>query len=73
MTVEMQSVASSNIEAVGHDPQSNTLWVRFKGGSGTYTYPDVDADLYERLRGASSVGQFFHANIRQTRKGSRAP
>lgn len=54
----MVNVESSNIEAVGVD-----LRVRFKNG-GTYVYPDVAPDLYERFINAESKGKFFHAEVK---------
>ena len=36
------SVKSSNILSVGHDPETNTLEIEFKGG-GVYSYDGVSA------------------------------
>lgn len=66
--IELQPVESSQIDAVGHDPETNTLAVRFRAGAGsigrTYHYGGVDAALFEQLRKAKSIGSFFHKTIK---------
>lgn len=59
----MQPVESSNIEAVGHDPATNTLSVRFRGGN-TYHYPNFTAAQFETFLKAESAGKHFHTHIR---------
>lgn len=61
--ITMNPVTSSNIEAIGHCSDTNTLAVRFKGGS-VYHYPDCDKGVHDALVGAKSVGQHFHQNIK---------
>lgn len=63
MPVEMKPVKSSNIAAVGYDPEAKTLRVAFLNGS-VYTYHDVDADKHAALMGADSVGGHFNAHIK---------
>ncbi len=63
MAIEMTSVASSQIDAVGYDAETGTLFIEFKGGS-TYSYADVPAEVAEQLLAAGSVGSFFAANIK---------
>lgn len=67
--MEYHAVTSSNIEAIGYDPQTNTLGVRFKGGA-EYQYPDISRQEYEDLKLAGSVGSHFHRHIRH-RNNSR--
>lgn len=55
-------VSSSHVVSVGYDPNTLTLEVEFKGGSG-YQYFDVPETVYQELMRASSVGKFMHANI----------
>lgn len=62
--IELQPVESSNIEAIGHDPATKTLRIRFKSG-GTYDYPDVSAKKHQDLVGAKSLGQYFHRYFKQ--------
>ena len=58
-------VSSSNVASVGYDPNSMTLEVEFKDGS-IYQYFDVPETVYQELMRASSVGEFIHANIRNS-------
>lgn len=63
ITMEITSVNSSNVEAVGYDADSSTLQVEFKNG-GTYQYFDVPERVFEALRDADSVGRYLAANIK---------
>lgn len=58
-------VTSSNVVAVGYDADTLTLEVEFKDGA-VYQYFDVPETVYRELLSASSIGQFMHANIRNT-------
>lgn len=69
--MQRSPVQSSNIVSVGHDPNSNTLEVEFKGGS-VYTYHDVDADKHAALMAAESVGSHFHQHIKTQHKFTKA-
>lgn len=59
-SVPMQSVESTNIDAVGHDAAANELHVRFKNG-GHYVYADVHRTMYQNMLSAKSPGR-YHAN-----------
>jgi hypothetical protein len=61
--MEMKPVQSSNIEAVGYDPDTQTLAVQFNGG-GVYHYAGVSAEAHKALVEAPSVGGHFHQHIR---------
>ena len=64
--MEYKAVESSQIEAVAHDPETNTLGIRFKSKKGTseYHYSNVSDKLYEGMVGAVSVGKFFAEHIK---------
>lgn len=71
--MKYKAVESSQIEAVAHDPETNTLGIRFKpnkhqkeaGERGSeYHYSNVSDKLYEGLVGAVSVGKFFAEHIK---------
>ncbi|MGY0633435.1 KTSC domain-containing protein [Luteimonas sp. A478] len=64
LNMERQSVSSSNIASVGYDPASETLEVEFVKTGKVYEYYNVPAFMHERLMEASSIGQFFNAEIR---------
>lgn len=61
--MERTPVSSSNLASVGYDEGPQTLEVQFNRGT-VYQYFGVPKVLYELLMVASSVGQFFNANIR---------
>ena len=58
---------SSNVLEVGHDPDTSTMEVLFKGGS-VYQYHGVDVDKHAAMLKADSVGKFFHANVKNAHK-----
>lgn len=57
------SVDSSMITSIGHDPDTNTLSVKFKNGK-TYNYDGVPADVHQSLMDSSSVGKFLNSHIK---------
>jgi hypothetical protein len=60
---EMQPVASSNVQSIGYDENTETLYIRFLNGS-LYIYKNVPIMVYEQLLGAPSVGSYMHRNIK---------
>lgn len=58
MNITMQPIQSSQIEAIGHDSDTETLAIRFKGGA-VYNYSNVDAAVFANLRDAESVSSYF--------------
>lgn len=63
-------VSSSNLNSVGYDAPSLTLEVEFKDGA-LYQYFDVPASVHQELVAASSVGQYFSQNIRNSYRYAR--
>lgn len=57
-------VVSSQIEAIGHDPETNTLFIKFIHGGRTYSYADFPAEKFERFKNAESLGKFLGAEIK---------
>ena len=60
---EMQMVDSSNVEAVGFDPESGDIYVRFIGGD-TYVYSGVNEATFQELLNADSVGSYRNRVIK---------
>ncbi len=60
--MEMIPVNSSNILAIGYDPDSATLTIAFKGGS-EYEYYDVPQHEFDNFLAADSKGKYGHQNI----------
>jgi hypothetical protein len=62
-TMEMQAVSSSNVLAVGYDPETKTLTVKFKSGA-VYQYPRIEPEMFDKLLAAESVGRFVNMIVR---------
>ena len=66
----MVAVESSNIESVGYDESTETLYVTFKNGS-TYKYDKVPFWKFTELVDADSVGKYLNAEIKGQHEYSR--
>lgn len=62
--MEMQSVSSTDLAAVGYNFDTATLRVEFLKG-GFYEYQGVPLDIYEGLMDAPSKGQYFNQFIKK--------
>lgn len=65
--IPLTPVDSSQIAAIGHDPETNTLAIQFKNKSGLsdpYYYANFPAEKFEEFRKADSLGSFFGKNIK---------
>jgi hypothetical protein len=67
----MQPVESSQIHSVGHDPETNTLAIRFFSGWGEkkrvgslYHYQNFTAEDFEAFKSAESLGKHFGGQIK---------
>lgn len=56
-------VQSSNIAAIGFDPDTSELEIEFTNGN-IYRYANVPADEHEHLIMAESLGRHFAARIK---------
>jgi hypothetical protein len=54
---------STNLDIVGYDRESKTLYVEFQSGPEVYGYADVEESTYNLLVGAPSVGSFYAKHI----------
>ena len=67
-SIPMEPVVSSQIAEIGHDPETNTMAVRFppKGGrpGALYHYDNVDAETFKSFRTADSIGSHFYRHIK---------
>ena len=77
-SITLTPVESSQIEAIGHDPESNTLAIRFKAFRGKagelsdykgeqgalYHYANVTTEDFEAFRDAESIGRHFKQVIK---------
>ena len=60
--MEMIPVDSSNISAIGYEPDNATLCIEFHGGR-IYEYYDVPQHVFDEFLVASSKGSFAHQKI----------
>ena len=67
-TITMDSVESSQIAAIGHDPETNTLAIQFAGKDGkpgsVYHYQNFTATQFEQFSSAESIGSHFYVHIK---------
>ena len=61
---EMHYVDSSNVEAIGYDPDTQELHVRFLKSGETYVYYNVEEWVFAELMQADSKGQYLNRNIK---------
>ena len=71
----MTPVASSNIHAIGYEPDARRLKVQFKRGGepgDIYHYDDVPPEAHAAFMAADSHGKHFAANIKGKFKHTKA-
>lgn len=61
--MERTPVSSSNIAAIGYEPERGVLEVEFINGA-VYSYSGVPLGEYEGLMSSDSKGKYLHANIK---------
>ncbi len=69
--IPLKRVKSSQIAAIGYDPETKTLAVQFKPRAATgetpvpvYHYGDVSQQCADDFRGAESIGTYFGLHIK---------
>ena len=69
--MEMKTVTSSQIHAVGYDPDTRRLHVQFhryenkqRFPGPVYEYHGISPETHAALTGAESIGKHFGANIK---------
>lgn len=67
--VKLIEVESSQIHAIGHDPETNTLAIRFKNYKGEptslYHYANVSQKQFDDFLAAPSKGRHFGLDIKK--------
>lgn len=59
-------IDSSMITSIGYDFQQAILEIEFKSNGQIWQYIDVPEYLWYEMESATSVGKFFHSNIKGT-------
>ena len=65
--IDLQPVESSQIAAIGHCAETNTLAIQFKkkdGPGSVYHYANFTADDFAAFKGAESIGSHFGQHIK---------
>lgn len=66
--IAMDAVDSSQIAAIGHDAESNTLAIQFKNWKGepssVYHYENFTAEQFSEFKDAPSIGSHFGKHIK---------
>lgn len=66
--IAMDEVISSQIKAIGHHPESNTLAIHFKNWKGEptsiYHYDNFTAEDFAAFKAAESIGSHFGKHIK---------
>jgi hypothetical protein len=64
----MDSVESSQIEAIGYDAEAQTLAIQFKAKGAApgslYHYSNVSAEAFRAFRDSESIGSHFYKHIK---------
>jgi len=63
MSIEMQQVSSSNIQAIGYDIQNEIVHVQFLNGA-EYIYKGVPQFEFDGLLNAPSIGSYLNRNYK---------
>ncbi len=60
----LRRVESSSVDAVGYDPSTRRLYIRFVGSGRAYVYYDVGQSVFDDLISADSKGRFVNSEIK---------
>jgi hypothetical protein len=58
---------SDNVLKTTYFPNTERLYIAFSRGD-TYSYANVDAEMYQKFEDAESQGKFFYKNINNNKK-----
>ncbi len=67
--MNMVAVSSSNLVAVGYDPQTRILRIQFHNG--VYDYYEVPPPIHQGLMSAASHGEYHHQHIKNVYRYNR--
>lgn len=61
---EGEDFTSSNLDVLGYDRETETLYIEFQSGSSVYAYRGVKESVYNLMLAAKSVGSFYSTHIK---------
>lgn len=70
--MDLHPVESTNIVALGYNPDTKTLGVQFQSGD-VWHYADVPDYVYQMLCGAESCGREFARHVKPNYTGTKQP
>lgn len=62
--ITMTPVRSTDLKAIGHNPETSILHITFGDGS-TYGYSGVPRVIFDGLENTASKGQYFYRHIKK--------
>jgi hypothetical protein len=62
--IDLVSVESNQVKAIGYDEATQTLAVTFTRGTAVYHYPGVSKEAHAAFVGAESIGTYFGKHIK---------
>jgi len=68
--MDMEAVSSSNIQAVGYDPESKTMRIQFHNGT-EHEYSGVPAETHAALMASDSKGAHLHKHVKSAHSSVR--
>ncbi len=68
--MQYTDVKSSNISAIGYDPETLTLRVRFSNGA-EWEYAEISEQKHQQFLEVKSIGRFFATAIKPKHEGHR--
>lgn len=66
--MQLKKINSRSLSAIGYDPASLLLEVKFKISGRIYAYLEVQKDIYNKFISSRSKGQFFNKFIKSNYK-----
>ena len=66
----MFPIESSHMKSVGYDRETEIMYIEF-GNNQVYQYLDVQENVYNNLKNASSPGAFFMSSVKKYYQSSR--
>lgn len=62
--MKLEPVTSSQVEAIGYDPATQVMRVKFKNAGAEYDYAGVTPELHAATLKAESIGKFLGQHIK---------
>lgn len=69
----MSPVKSSNVESVGYDQPTQTMYVKFRAEPQPYVYEAVPSEVHAAMLKSSSIGSYIHTHVKSAYKGHKLP